>query len=153
MVMKYTTEIIIALPPRKFIEIFDNPAHMKHWQKGLTHYKVISGNPGHEGSKMELQYKMGKREMVLIETIIKRNLPYEFHATYDTRDVHNIQKNFSKQIDPETTQWISATEFGFSGFMMKAMSFRMPGAFKKQSKKYAEDFKTFAENGVSVAEN
>ncbi|WP_337251640.1 hypothetical protein [Maribacter halichondriae] len=42
------------------------------------------------------------------------------------------------------------TDFQFEGFMMKTMGFLMPGAFKKQSKKYMEDFKAFAEEGVSV---
>jgi len=30
------------------------------------------------------------------------------------------------------------------------MAFLMPGAFKKQSKKYMDDFKAFAEHGTSV---
>lgn len=54
---------------------------MKHSQKGLTDYKIISGKPGQEESKMELRYKMGKRDTLLVETIIKNNFPYEFHAT------------------------------------------------------------------------
>jgi hypothetical protein len=35
---------------------------------------------------------------------------------------------------------------------MKLMAFIMPGEFKKQSQKYADDFKAFAEQGVSVAD-
>lgn len=150
--MKYTTEVQVNLPRQRFIEKMDNPANMKHWQKGLVDYKILSGEPGQEGSKMELRYKMGKRNMVLVETIIKNNFPYEFHATYDAKNVHNIQKNYFKDIDGHSTQWVSETEFQFSGFMMKTMGFLMPGAFKKQSKKYMQDFKAFAEDGISVAE-
>ena len=40
---------------------------------------------------------MGKREMEMIETIIKRNFPEEFHSTYDAKGVHNIQKNYFKE--------------------------------------------------------
>ncbi|MEM7382257.1 MAG: SRPBCC family protein [Bacteroidota bacterium] len=151
--MKYTTEITIDLPRPDFIKKLDNPDNMKHWQRGLTDYKQISGNPGDEGAKMELHYKMGKREMVLVETIIKRNLPYEFHTTYDTKGVHNIQKNYFNDLDDNTTKWISESEFQFSGFMMKVMGFLMPGAFKKQSLKYLQDFKAFAEKGTSVSES
>ncbi|NAS11894.1 SRPBCC family protein [Poritiphilus flavus] len=151
--MKYTTEITIDLPRTEFIKKLDNPENMRHWQRGLTEYKQISGNPGEEGAKMELHYKMGKREMVLVETIIKRNLPYEFHTTYDTKGVHNIQKNYFNDLDDHTTKWISESEFQFSGFMMKVMGFLMPGAFKKQSLKYLQDFKAFAEKGVSVSES
>jgi hypothetical protein len=35
---------------------------------------------------------------------------------------------------------------------MKLIGFLMPGAFKKQSMKYAQDFKNFAEKGFSVTD-
>lgn len=149
--MKYTTEIKIALPRDEFIKKLDNPENMKHWQQGLTGYTLLSGKPGQEGAKMELRYVHGNRKMVLIETIIKRNLPQEFHATYDAKGVHNIQKNFFTEIDDHHTQWVSESHFEFSGLFMQLMAFLMPGAFKKQSLKYAMDFKAFAEDGISVA--
>ena len=149
--MKYTTKIKIDLPRETVIHKLDNADNMKHWQRGLKGYKMISGTPGQEGAQMELQYQMGKREMVLVETILKRDFPNEFHATYDTKGVHNIQRNFFNEIDSTTTEWVSESEFQFESFFMKMMGFFMPGAFKKQSMKYATDFKAFAEKGTSVA--
>ncbi|MEK6155038.1 SRPBCC family protein [Flavobacteriaceae bacterium 3-367] len=151
--MKYTTRITIDLSRDALIAKLDNPENMKHWQRGLVKYELLSGNPGEDGAKTELHYKMGKRELVLIETIMARNFPEEFHATYDTKGVHNIQKNYFKEINEQQTEWVSETEFHFSGFMMKAMAFFMPGAFKKQSLKYLQDFKAFAEKGVSVQDS
>ena len=150
--MKYTTEITVELPRNEFIQKFDNPENMKHWQKGLKSYKMHSGPPGKEGSKMELCYQMGKRELTMVETIIKNNLPYEFHATYDAKGAHNIQKNFFKDIEGKQTVWISESEFKFSGLFMKLMGFLMPGAFKKQTLDYLKNFKAFAEQNVSVAQ-
>ncbi|MCL6275617.1 SRPBCC family protein [Muricauda sp. 2012CJ35-5] len=147
--MKYTCEITIDLPRDKFIEKLDNPEHMKHWQRGLVGYEHLSDSPESEGAQMRLKYKMGKREFEMVETIIKRNLPEEFHTTYDTKGVHNIQKNYFQEVNGKT-QWTSESEFQFSGFGMKLMAFLMPGAFKKQSMKYLMDFKAFAENGTSV---
>ncbi|MDC6367715.1 MULTISPECIES: SRPBCC family protein [Flavobacteriaceae] len=147
--MKYTTQITIDIPRNEFLKKLEDPENMKHWQRGLVKYEQISGEPGKEGAQMSLSYKMGKREMDLVETIIKNNFPEEFHATYDTKGVHNIQKNYFKEVDGKTV-WTSESEFQFSGFGMKLMAFLMPGAFKKQSKKYAEDFKAFAEKGISV---
>jgi len=86
----------------------------------------------------------------MIETILKRNFPHEFHATYDAKGVHNIQKNYFKAVNENTTKWISESEFEFSGFFMKLMGFLMPGMFKKQSVKYLKDFKAFAEEGTSL---
>jgi len=149
--MKYTSEITINLSREDVIKKLDNPENMKHWQEGLLGYKQLSGEPAKEGAKMELHYKVGKREMTMVETILKNNFPDEFHATYNAKGVHNIQKNSFEVIDDHTTKWISESEFQFSGFMMKLMGFLMPGVFKKQSKKYLSDFKAFAEEGISVA--
>ncbi len=149
--MKYTTEITVDLPRDQFMEKFDSPENMKHWQKGLKTYKFLSGPPGQEGSKMELHFQMGKRELVLIETIIKSNLPYEFHATYDAKGAHNIQKNFFEDMDGQKTRWVSEAEFQFSGLFMKLMGWLMPGAFKKQTLQYLTAFKDFAERGISVS--
>ncbi|NNJ88457.1 MAG: SRPBCC family protein [Eudoraea sp.] len=147
--MKYITEIIIHLPLSEFVKKFDNPDNMKYWQKDLISYKQLSGRPGEEGAQMELIYKMGKREVVLIETILNRNMPHEFHATYDAKGAHNIQRNYFKAIDENTTKWISESEFQFNGAFMKIMGFIMPAMFKKQSLKYLKDFKAFAEEDTS----
>ena len=150
--MRYTAEITVDLPRDEFIKKLDDPENMKHWQKGLIKYEHISGEPGTEGAQMSLSYQMGKRNIDMVETIIKRNMPSELHASYDTKGVQNIQKNFFEEVDGKTI-WKSDNTFQFSGFMMKLMAFLMPGAFKKQTMKYLNDFKAFAENGTSVAEN
>ncbi|MEM1259333.1 MAG: SRPBCC family protein [Bacteroidota bacterium] len=147
--MKYTTEVLIDLPREEFLKKLDNPENMKHWMRGLQSYEHLSGSPGSEGAQMNMKFKMGKRAMEMVETIIKKNLPEEFHTTYDTKGVHNIQKNYFKEENGKT-RWISESEFQFEGFGMKLMAFLMPGAFKKQSRKYADDFKNFAEKGISV---
>ncbi len=150
--MKYTTEITILLPREEFIKKMDDANNMKHWMRGLLDHKMLSDEPGQEGARMSMIFKRGKGEMEMIETIITRNFPDEFHATYDAKGVHNIQKNYFKEVDGGT-KWISDTEFIFEGIGMKLLAFLMPGAFKKQSMKFAQDFKNFAENGVSVQES
>jgi Polyketide cyclase / dehydrase and lipid transport len=150
--MKYSTEIIIDLNREEVIRKLDNVDNMKHWQRGLVNYEVLQGVPGKEGTTMELEYQMGKRNVVLTETITKNVFPKEFHANYDTKGVHNVQKNFFYEMKGNKTKWVSESEFEFEGFGMKLMGFLMPGAFKKQSLKYLKDFKDFAENGTSVSE-
>jgi len=149
--MKYTCEIIIDLPRTEVIRKMDNAENMKHWQKGLVGHEFLSGEHGADGSTMKLEYLLGKREMVLTETIIANKFPDVFHATYDAKGVHNIQKNYFEEVDSSTTKWISECEFQFSGFGMKLMGTIMPGVFKKQSKGYMTDFKNFAEKGTSVS--
>lgn len=149
--MTYTIETTIELPLKEVIEKFDNPEYMKHWQRGLVYTEHLYGTPGEIGAKMRLQYQMGKRKMELIETITHKRPPYEFHGTYDVKGLHNIQENYFKEDGNGHTVWTSKSEFLPTTFMMRLMTLLMPRAFKKQSKLYMNDFKNFAEKGVSVA--
>ncbi|MCB0458291.1 MAG: SRPBCC family protein, partial [Flavobacteriaceae bacterium] len=88
----------------------------------------------------------------MTETILENNFPKTFHAAYETQGVYNIQRNFFSEINATTTEWLSESEFRFSGFGMKLLGWLMPGAFKKQSMKYLIDFKNFAEKGTSVSD-
>ena len=126
---------------------------MKFWQKGLKSYKLLNVTSGEKGAQMELEYQMGKKNMVLIETITENKFPAEFHTDYDTKGVHNIQKNVFHEINDDTSLWESNCEFHFSGFGMELMGFLMPFAFKKQSKKCLVDFKNFAEKGIFAKKN
>lgn len=142
--MNYSHEIIIDLPIDRVIALFDNTENLKRWQEGLKSFEHVSGEPGKEGAKSKLVFDTGKRKIEMIETITKRNFPDEFHGTYEAKGVYNIQENyFSKEAEGKT-KWVSKTEFKFSGFM-RIMAPLMKGAFKKQSYKFMENFKSFAE--------
>ncbi|OFY87916.1 MAG: hypothetical protein A3F72_09130 [Bacteroidetes bacterium RIFCSPLOWO2_12_FULL_35_15] len=142
--MKYKSEIEINKPLDKVIELFDNPDNMKKWMEGLQSFEAISGKPGEVGSKSRLKFKMGKREIEMIETVTVRNLPEEFSGTYEAQGVFNIVKNKFIPLTENRTKYISEQEFQFNGFM-KIIGFLMPGMFKKQSMKYLIDFKNFVE--------
>lgn len=143
--MKYTTEIEINKPIDEVIVLFDNVDNMDKWMEGLQSFEPISGVPGEVGAKSRLVFKMGKREIEMIETITVRNLPDEFSGTYEAKGVFNIVKNKFVKVSDNTTKYIGEQEFQFKGFM-KIIAFLMPGAFKKQSMKYMVDFKNFAES-------
>jgi carbon monoxide dehydrogenase subunit G len=142
--MKYTVEIEINKPIDQVIELFDNPSNMKEWMKGLESFEHLSGIPGQPGAKSRLKFKMGKREIEMIETITVRNLPDEFSGTYDAKGVFNVVKIHFVKLSETKTKYISEQEFRFSGFM-KLFGLLMPSAFKKQTLIYLEDFKKFAE--------
>ncbi len=142
--MKYTTAIDINLPRSRVIELFDSFENMYKWMPDLISHEHMSGESGHPGAKTKLLYKMGNREIEMIETITKRNLPDEFDSTYEAKGVFNVVTNRFEEITPDKTRWISDNEFKFSGFMA-IMGWLMPGSFKKQSFKYLQLFKEFAE--------
>ncbi|MGM0635442.1 MAG: SRPBCC family protein [Bacteroidota bacterium] len=142
--MKFKQEVIINQPIAKVIELFDDPDKMGDWMEGLQGFERISGTSGQQGAKSKLKFKMGKREIEMIETITTRNLPDEFSAMYEAKGVVNYISNQFVPISEMQTQYVAINEFQFKG-IMKLVAFLMPGAFKKQSLKYMNDFKNFAE--------
>lgn len=147
--MKYSTQIDINLDRDKVIALFDNVDNMKLWMEGLVSFEHISGTPGQEGARSRLKFKMGKREIEMIETITRRNLPEEFSGTYEAKGVFNIVSNKFEVLPGNKTRYITEHEFQFKGFM-KIIAFLMPFAFKKQSLKYMEDFRKFAESRADL---
>lgn len=143
--MKYSAEIEINQPVDKVVELFDNPDNLKKWMEGLQLFEPIAGEPGQPGSKSRLLFKMGRREVEMIETVTVRNLPHEFSGTYEVSGVFNIVKNRFFPLPGNKTKYVTEQEFRFKGFM-KLIAFLMPGAFKKQSMKYLAAFKKFAES-------
>ena len=150
--MKYRQEITINKPRKEVVEKFSDPKNMKYWQQGFISMQQINGQLGEEGSQNLLKYKMGKREIEMTETILKNNLPDEFSATYEAKVVYNYQVNRFTPTLEKSTLWITDNEFIFSGFM-KLFGWFMPGTFKKQTRKYMEDFKAFVEEGKSVKQD
>ena len=143
-------EVDIEIPREKAVALFLDPENLKHWQRGFQSFRQISGEPGREGSQTELQYLMGKRPLLMIGTLIKNNPPEEVFMNYDAKGVQNIQRNYFRDLDGASCRWISETEFQFSALSMKLMAWLLPGMFKKQSLTYMQDFKQFAEKGISV---
>lgn len=146
--MKYQNEVIINAPREKVVALFDDPENLKKWQKGFVSMELIEGDPGEVGAKHKLHYKMGKRDVEMIETVTARNLPENLSGTYEAKSVFNaISNNFEDQGNGTTRYW-TENEFRLSG-SMKIFGWLMPGAFKKQSQKYLEDFKAFVEEEVT----
>jgi len=142
--MKYRLNIEIDLPRERVIELFDSTENLFQWMEGLVSFDPISGEPGQEGAKSKLVFQMGKRKIEMVETITKRKLPEEFTGTYEAPGVWNSVENHFEELGPQKTLWTTNNEFRCKGFM-KVMAFLMPGMFKKQSYKYLEMFKRFAE--------
>jgi hypothetical protein len=147
--MKYTQEITINLPRVEVIKLFNNADNLKKWQPGLVSFKHLSGKSGNRGAKSTLLFKENGREIEMIETILVSNFPDEFSAKYETSVVENWQENHFSKEGPNKTNWRTENEFRFSG-LYKLMRIFMRGSFPKQSYKYLQYFKDFAEKRSSA---
>lgn len=148
--MKYKLDILIEAPLQTCVEKFDTLENLKHWQRGFISAEHISGTPRAFGSKMKMNFKIGKRHVPLVETITHKNLPNEVHGTYTTEGLDNIQENYFEATPDNKTRWISINEFRPLNFKMHLFLLLMPKTFKRQSLLYMKDYKNFVEKGISV---
>jgi len=145
--MNYTCTIEINLPITKIVELWNNEAYFKHWQDGFQSIETIEGLSGRVGTKSKILLQQGKRKMELIETIITNNLPTEKKALYEHIHMTNTQTTKFESISENKTLYISEVEYTkFNGFIPKLMSKLFSSMFKKQSQKWMNQFKAFAES-------
>lgn len=141
--MKYNCSIEIDRPRNEIIPLFEDTDRMGEWQDGFISFEHISGEMGAAGSKAKIKYKMGSREIDMVETMESYDLPDEMVAIYEADKVWN--RNINRFTDLEDrTRWDMECEFQCGGFV-KLMAFFMPGMFRKQTEKMMSDFKRFAE--------
>jgi uncharacterized membrane protein len=144
--MKFKCQVDIDLPREKVIELFDSVDNLKHWQDGFISFEHLTGEPGEVGSTARMMYEMNGRPMELIETVTVKNFPDEFSGTYVHKHMTNSMVNKFEWLASDKTRWTAEIEYTqLNGFMIKMMAFLMPGMFKKQTQKWLNQFKAFAE--------
>ena len=147
--MKYNTEIIVNKPIEEVMRLFKNPDNLKSWQRGLKSTKLLKGESGKEGAKRKLKINLEGRNITMIETITKCDLPKHWHAKYTSKGLVSYQYNYFESRGENKTYWKTTSEFKFSGFM-RIVGKVLPGLFKKRSETVMKDFKLFAETGKKI---
>lgn len=142
--MKYTVEIEIDQPRDVVGELIGNPETRQSWQPDLLAIEPVTGEPGQDGSTALLKYRMGKAVLEMKERIEENRLPDRFTCTYEADKVWNRVENQFEDTSTGGTRWRFTSEFRFSGFL-KFVAMILPGLFRKQSLKYMQQFKDFAE--------
>jgi carbon monoxide dehydrogenase subunit G len=142
--MKFYNEVEINQPIEKIISLLEDPSSFPKWYPGFTSMEPIDGPLGQEGSTALWKFKTAGIKVELIERITKRNLPHELHFTYTGKGLVNIQENYFTTTGVNGTKWILTSEYSFTG-ATKLFAWMMPGIFKKQTQKFLEQFKAFAE--------
>lgn len=143
--MKFHIEIIVDISFAKLLELFENPDNLKKWQPNVVKFTPLTGKIGQPGATSEIRYNMVVKEIVMKETILKRNIPDEFVLQYESDGVKNTVTNNFKEIAPNKTRWIMENNFEFGG-IMKFAALAMKGIFRKQTELTMERFKKFAES-------
>ena len=147
--MKFSCSVDIHLTRDIVVDIFNNPENMQYWQDGFISFHHKSGEAGQVGAQSLIQYDIKGRKMELLETVTVSNLPEEFHGTYEGHFGKNTMHNYFEKLPDGHTRWQSEVDYiQIDNFIMKIMSKLMPGMFRKQTQKWMDQFKVFAENKI-----
>ncbi len=145
--MKYTCTVDIDLDIDKVASLWADERYFKQWQDGFQSIELLTGLAGAVGATSRIVYQQGKRKMELTETVLSNNLPQEKKALYEHIHMINTQTTKFEPISENKTRYISEVEYTkFNGFMPNLMARLFPGMFRKQSQKWMNQFKAFAEN-------
>lgn len=142
--MKFYNKITVNISLEQLIALFENPDNLKKWQPNIISFEHLSGEIGQVGAKSRIHYDLTIRKIMMVETIIKRNLPDEFVILYESDGVSNTVTNSFMELNEDQTQWTVHNEFQFSG-VMKFAAGALKSVFKKQTELTQERFKDFAE--------
>jgi len=144
--MKFHCSVDINQPIDKVIQLWDQVENLKEWQTGFISYTHLSGEEGKEGAKARFVFKHGSGTMELIETIQVMNLPEEMTALYEHTHTVNTMTNRFTALSDASTRWTADLDYiKLNGFVIKVMAKLFPGMFKKQTQKWLDQFKAFAE--------
>lgn len=144
--MKFSCSVVINKPKDEVVGYFVDPNNLVYWQDGFLGKKILSGEPMADGSVAEFRYKMGMNDLTLYETVISNQLPDSFLAEYECDPTHNSMLSTFEALDANTTKYTSEVEYiRFTGLMLQVMKALFPSMFKKQVKKWLDQFKSFAE--------
>ena len=160
--MKYTLSTEIALPRQQVVQLLTEPAHLPSWLRGLVLHEPVNGLHGQVGTTSRVVLQMGSVTMEATETITRREpadlqtIPRDVVVRFDREIVAegmwNAAREVLSQTGPETTLWVSESEYRFSSLPMRLVAPMMRSTFRKQSLQHMQDFKAFAEHGTDVRE-
>ncbi len=160
--MKYTVSIEIAMPREEVVQLLADPAHLPKWLRGLVVHEPLNGEHGQVGTKSRVVLQMGQQKIEGIETITRREpadlreIPKGSVVHFDreivVKGMWSAVRDRLTEAGPDTTLWVSESEYRFNNLLMRLVGILMPGSFRKQSLQHMQDFKAFAEHGKDVRE-
>lgn len=142
--MKFTCSVEINASLNKVAFLFEDEASAPYWQDNFESTTLISGEKQVVGSKYNIQYG-GKRPFQLTETLLIYNMPHQFKGQYDHEKMSNTMDNTFEAIADNKTRWTAEIEYTMFKGPIKFSAWLMPGMFKKQTQKWLNKFKQYAE--------
>ena len=158
--MKYRNSIEIAQPRARVAQLLADPVHLPYWLRGMVLHEPVHGEHGQLGTESRVVLQSGKQTFEITETITRRApadltvIPHNTVVDFERESIGpgmwSVVRDRLTEVDPQTTLWVSDSEYRFDGLLMRVVGLVMPGTFRKQSQQHMDDFKAFAEHGTDV---
>lgn len=139
--MKFRTEILIANCLADVTKLFANQENNKYWQSTFIRVQRHS----FDVNKSVHFYKINGRVIEVHIHVLENNMPQNYHIYCQMHGlVQKVNHIFSAH-SHDQTKWIMETELIAESLILKILMFLLPNVVKKRTKKYAKDFRNFAE--------
>jgi uncharacterized membrane protein len=126
---------------------YQNPENLQRWMPTLTSFQPVSGTPGQPGAVSRLVFVENGRSIVMDETVVARQEPYQFSARFDTEHGSNIITSSFESLAGGRTKWNLDADFQFKGFL-RLISFLFKGMIRKRLNDDCARFKEKLESGA-----
>ncbi len=140
--MTFRFETTIHKPLEEEVRLFRDRKLFPFGHPGLVSDEELPG--GGSEKKYRLTYKSGRRNLIMTETLLKKE-PSRHDVKYDLKGVSNSISNQFSVLSTEATVWNMESSFQFRG-LMKLISVFMRSGFEQQSRIIINNFKAFAES-------
>lgn len=142
--MKFRTEIILACPVSKVVEIFENQDYNILWQSNLVSSRICEIDPEQSINVFAIN---GRSVEVRIRNV-ENSLPncIETFAELEglvQKTTHNFTQDFN-----DNTKWVVESEVYSPHVILKLSMLIAPSIYKKRTQSYVQDFKKFVEQEI-----
>lgn len=142
--MKITSEITIARPRARVIELITDPRNTPEWQPGIKRIELLSGIQDEVGARSRVIFEFSGMQIEVVETVVQRQVPDLIASSFEARGVKNTVVNRFYDMGAGQTRWVMDNTLQFGGAMALVGVF-VRGVIAKQTTQSMERFKLFAE--------
>lgn len=141
--MKYSVETEIDLHRDGVVALLTDHDKRRHWQAGFKGAEALEGTPGTVGATTKLTFQVGPQDFDMIETILIKDLPYEYCVSYVSSQSASISRSQFTELSGNRTLWCVDMEIKVSG-AQKILAFFRPDTFRQQTQASMQSFANYA---------
>lgn len=143
--IRFTQQITIRRPVEDVFRAYTDPGQLAAWQPGLEDVETHATVKGYDEPVTRLKYKLGRRVMIVIQSIHSVHAPTHYCVEYTLKGMHHTVTHVFEARGPSETAWTAVSEIRFSG-LMRLFGRRMRAGLEEQGNILMKNFKGYLEH-------